>query len=62
MHRRDGAVDHGFQPLLGQMKNYKIGICCFSGKHAVLRRKNKDWFARKQDKLHVYPQTVVSMS
>jgi hypothetical protein len=25
------AVDHGFEPLLGQTKDYyKIGICCFS--------------------------------
>jgi hypothetical protein len=29
--------------------NYKIGICCFSAKHAALRRKNKDWLARNQD-------------
>ena len=43
------AVDRGFGPQLGQTKDYKIGICCFSAKHAVLRRKNKDWFARNQD-------------
>ena len=43
------AVDHGFQPCLGQEKDYKIGICCFSGKHAALRRKNKDWLAWNQD-------------
>jgi hypothetical protein len=24
------AVDRGFEPLLGQTKDYKIGICCFS--------------------------------
>jgi hypothetical protein len=40
------VVDHGFEPRLGQTKNYKIGICCFSGKHAALRRKSKDWLAR----------------
>jgi hypothetical protein len=33
----------------GQTKEYKIGICCFSDKHAALRRKNKDWLARNQD-------------
>ena len=27
---------------LGQTKEYKNGICCFSAKHAALRRKNKD--------------------
>jgi hypothetical protein len=27
----------------------KTGICCFSTKHAALRRKSKDWLARNQD-------------
>jgi hypothetical protein len=43
------AVDHGFEPQSGQTKDYKIGICCFSAKHVVLRRKSKDWLARNQD-------------
>jgi hypothetical protein len=43
------AVDRGFEPQLGQTKDYKIGICCFSAKHAALRRKNKDWLARNQN-------------
>jgi len=30
----------------GQTKDYKIGACCFSAKHAALRRKSKDWLAR----------------
>jgi hypothetical protein len=30
------AVDRGFEPQSGQTKNYKIGICCFSAKHAAL--------------------------
>jgi hypothetical protein len=30
-------------------KDYKIGICCFSAKHAALRRKSKDWLARNQN-------------
>ena len=28
---------------------YKIGICCFSDKHAAVRRKRKDWLARNQN-------------
>jgi hypothetical protein len=33
------AVDHGFEPRKGKTKDYKIGICWFSTKHAALRRK-----------------------
>ena len=33
------AVDRGFEPRSDQTKDYKFGICCFSGKHAALRRK-----------------------
>jgi hypothetical protein len=29
------AVDRGFEPWSGQTKDYKIGICCFSAKHAT---------------------------
>ena len=43
------AVDHGLVPRLGQTKDYKIGICCFSAKHTALRRKSKDWSARNQN-------------
>jgi hypothetical protein len=43
------AVDRGFDPLSGQTKDYEIGICCFSAKHAALKRKSKDWLARNQD-------------
>ena len=43
------AVDRWFEPQSGQTKDYKIGICCFSAKHAVLRRKSKDWLARNQN-------------
>jgi len=32
----------GSEPQLGQTADYKIGICCFSAKHAVFRRKSKD--------------------
>jgi hypothetical protein len=41
-------VDRGFEPRSGQIKDYEISICCFSAKHASLRRKNKDWLARNQ--------------
>jgi hypothetical protein len=30
-------------------KDYKIDICCFSAKHAALRRKSKGWLAQNQD-------------
>ena len=43
------AVDCGFEPRSGQTKVYEIGICCFSGKYAALRRKSKDWLARNHD-------------
>ena len=42
-------VDRGFETRSGQTKDYNIGICCFSAKHAALRRKRKDWLARNQD-------------
>jgi hypothetical protein len=40
------AVDRGVKPRSGQTKEYQIGICCFSAKLAVLRRKSKDWSAQ----------------
>ena len=43
------AVDRGFKPRSGQTKDYKIGICYFSAKHAPLRRKSKDWLARNHN-------------
>ena len=43
------AVYRGFEAQSGQNKEYRIGICCFSVKHAVLRRKSKDWLARNQN-------------
>jgi hypothetical protein len=58
------AVDRGFE----QTKDNKIGICCFSAKHAALRRKRKDWLARNQNNVsewsdkNVYPLTVVAVS
>ena len=42
-------VDRRFEHRSGQNKDYKIGICCFSAKHAAFRRKSKDWLAQNQD-------------
>ena len=42
------VVDRGFEKRSGQTKDYNIDICCFSSKHASLRKKNKDWLARNQ--------------
>jgi hypothetical protein len=38
-----------FEPRAGKTKDYKIGICSFSAKHAAWRRKSKDWLTRNQD-------------
>jgi hypothetical protein len=35
------AVDRGFDPRSLQTKDYKIGIWCFSAKHAALMRKTQ---------------------
>jgi hypothetical protein len=43
------AVDRGFKSRSGQTKDYEIGICCFSAKHAAVRRKSKNRLARNQD-------------
>ena len=45
------AVDRGFKPRSGQAKDYEIGICCFSAKHAAFRRKGKDWLAQNQNNM-----------
>ena len=43
------VVDRWFEPRSGQIKDYKIGVCCFSAKQAALRRKRKDWLAWNQN-------------
>jgi hypothetical protein len=45
------AVYRGFETKLGQIKDIKIAICCFSANHAALRSKSKDWLARSQDNI-----------
>ena len=42
------VVDRRFEPRSGQTKDYEIGICCFSSKHAALTSQSKDWLARNQ--------------
>ena len=34
------AVYRGFEPRLGETKDYKIVVCCISAKHAALRNKD----------------------
>jgi len=43
------AVYRGNETRSGQTKDYLIGICCFSAKHASLMRKSKDCLARNQE-------------
>jgi hypothetical protein len=43
------VVDRRFEPQSGQPNDYQIGICCFSAKHAALRRDDKNWLARNQN-------------
>jgi hypothetical protein len=61
------AVDRRFESRSGQIKDYRIRICCFPENFTALRRKSKDKLTRNQDICvrvgrHVYPQTVVSVS
>jgi hypothetical protein len=45
------AEDRVFEAWSGQAKDYEIEMCCFSAKHAALRRNNNDWLALNQDNL-----------
>jgi len=45
---------HGFESWSGQNHDYKICMCCFSAKHAALRRKSKELLARNQDNVSEY--------
>ena len=61
------VVDRGFEHRSGQTKDHAIGICCFSAKHAAVRRKRKDWLARNQNNVSEWSdfftsRTVVSVS
>ena len=43
------ALDRGLEPRSGQTKDYKIGVYCFSIKHAALRRNSNHVLVRNQD-------------
>jgi hypothetical protein len=54
-----GAVDPRLEPQSGQTKDYELVFV----KHAVLRRKSKDWVAQNlRVGRRVCPQTVVSVN
>jgi hypothetical protein len=38
----------------GEIKDYEIGICCLSTKHAALKRKSEDWLVQSQDIVSEY--------
>jgi hypothetical protein len=46
LYSEKSEMTNSYVHLSDQTKDYKIGICCFSAKHAALRRKNKDGLAR----------------
>ena len=52
------VVDRGFEPRSGQTKDYKIGIYCFSTKHAALKRKSKDWLALNKNNVSEQGSTL----
>jgi hypothetical protein len=54
------AVYRGFEPRSGQTKDYKIGICCFSVKHAALRSKSKDCLARNQNDVYEWSDMSIN--
>ena len=63
VNRIGGVMVSGvLDPRSGQTKDYTIGICCFSAKHAALRRKSKYWLARNQDNVSQWgDMTIVSV-
>ena len=48
-----------FESWSGLTKDYEIGICCFSAKHAPIRNNSKDWLACNQD--NVSDRTYMSI-
>ena len=48
------AVGRGFESRSGQTKEYKVGSCCFSAKHATLRKKSEDGLVRNQNNVSVW--------
>ena len=54
------AVGRVFEPWSGQTKDYEIGICCFSTKHAALRRKSNDWLSQNNVSHHDIAEKLLS--
>ena len=54
------TVDRVFEPRSCQTKDYKIGSCCFSAKHAALKEKSKDRFDRDQDNVSEWGDLSIS--
>jgi hypothetical protein len=54
------SVDRGFEPRSSKPKDYTLGICCVSAKHAALRRKNKNWLARNHYNVSKWGATCLS--
>jgi hypothetical protein len=54
------AVDRAFEHRSGETKDFKIGMCCFSAKHAALRKKSKDWLARNQNNVSGWSEICLS--
>ena len=53
------VTDRGFEPRSDQTQDYKIAMCCFSAKHAALRRKNNNWLARNQDNVSEWDEISI---
>ena len=45
------VADRWFEPRSRKPKDYAIGMCWFSTKHAALKEKSKEWLARNQDNM-----------
>jgi hypothetical protein len=54
------AVDREFKPRSVETKDYEIGMCCFSAKHAALTGKSKDWLVRNQDNVWEWSDMSIS--
>jgi hypothetical protein len=35
------VVERGFEPRSGQIKDFKIDMCCFSAKHTALKKEKE---------------------
>jgi hypothetical protein len=54
------AVESGLEPWSGQTKDNKIGICYFSTKYTVLKRKSKDGLAQNQGNVSEWGDMSIS--